>query len=101
MAERVLTTLGTGMVTAGNQEALNIGQHVFRTSKVRLFVQGLVSAETADLYQLVNGVWEPYTPGGTQLQLDAGEHFVDLEVPGIYGFLKNASAGTRAVVLVN
>ena len=101
MAQRIVATAGTDAIADPNQIAISLRSKHFRHGgKPLISIEGLAGAETVSWWKLVNGDWEEIDDGsGTQVAYTATYASDTFNGPGVYGFTKDATAGTITVCL--
>jgi hypothetical protein len=101
MAQRIIASMGTGVIADGSQEAFSIhSKHFRRNIQPVVTIKGLVSAETASLWKHVAGDWEEVADSsGTQIDFTATTATYNFSGPGEYGFTKVTSVSALVVTL--
>ena len=101
MAQRIIATAGTGAITDGNQVAISLrAKHFKGGGKPIISIEGLAGVETVSWWIQTNGDWEEIDDGsGTQVAYTASYASDTFNGPGVYGFTKDATAGTITVTL--
>jgi hypothetical protein len=101
MAQRIVATAGTGAIADGSQVAISLrAKHFKGGGKPIISIEGLAGAETVSWWKLTNGDWEEIDDGaGTQVAYTATYASDTFNGPGVYGFTKDATAGTITVCL--
>lgn len=101
MAQRIIATAGTSAIADPNQVAISLrAKHFKNGAKPIISVEGLAGVETLSWWFQTNGDWEEIDDGsGTQVAYTATYASDTFNGPGVYGFTKDATAGSITVTL--
>lgn len=101
MAQRQLATSPAAAIVAPNQIPFSVRAIHFRGGKQpTVAVEGLVSAETMNIFLFTNGDWEELNIiAGTPKVLTATDAVFWPPGPGTYGYIKSATVGAIVLTL--